>query len=99
MRGDFAFSPAIGTLGCTLESPERLLRLLTPKPCPKLVKSASLGWRVAAVISWGAQALSVQTSWELEYKVEAAVLREAWRTVWEQTPGGDPQRLLCWGPG
>lgn len=54
---------------------------------------------MAAVISWGAQALSVQTSWELEYKVEAAVSREAWRTVWEQTPGGDPQRLLCWGPG
>lgn len=45
---------------------------------------------MAADLSYSAQALSVQTSRELECKVEAVVLREAWGTVWELTLAGPP---------
>lgn len=46
---------------------------------------------MAADLSYSAQALSVQTSRELECKVEAVVLREAWGTVWELTLAGAPR--------
>lgn len=46
---------------------------------------------MAADLSYSAQALSVQTSRELECKVEAVVLREAWGTVWALTLGRAPR--------
>lgn len=53
---------------------------------------------MAADLSYSAQALSVQTSQELECEVEAVVLREAWGTVWELTLAGPPEAplLVAW---